>query len=76
MREIVKRMILREFETAMNNPDNYDMENKIIHDYVAADVRIAMAEDNFENVEDMIVEILDNHGIVESRIKVKYMEAV
>ena len=76
MRKIVKRMILREFEIAMNNPDNYDMENKIIHDYVAADVRIAMAEDNFENVEDMIVEILDNHGIVESRIKVKYMEAV
>jgi len=76
VREIVKRMILKEFETAMNNPDNYDSENKIIHDYVAADVRIAMAEDNFENVEDMIVEILDNHGIVESRIKVKYMEAV
>ena len=76
MREIVKRMILKEFETAMNNPDNYDMENKIIHDYVAADVRIAMAEDNFENVEDMIVEILENHCIVESRIKVKYMEAV
>ena len=54
---------------ALANADNYDNDGNVIDDYVAADVYIAMSDDNFENVDDMINEVLKEHEIYESNIR-------
>tara|TARA_R110002012_G_C11396968_1_gene585256 strand:- start:328 stop:594 length:267 start_codon:yes stop_codon:yes gene_type:complete len=67
--DIVKNMISSQVEIAIENPDNYDNDNNIIDDYVAADVHIAMANDNWENIDNMINEVLKEHDIYETTIK-------
>tara|TARA_Y100000401_G_scaffold95936_1_gene82834 strand:+ start:282 stop:548 length:267 start_codon:yes stop_codon:yes gene_type:complete len=69
IRGIVKKMIARHIEVALANADNYDGDGNVIDDYVAADVYIAMSDDNFENVNDMIGEVLMEHEIYESSIR-------
>ncbi len=66
---IVRKMIARHVAVALTNADNYDSDENIIDDYVAADVYIAMKDDNFENVGDLIDEVLKEHEIYQSNIR-------
>ena len=67
--DIVKSMISDQVKIAIANSDNYDNDNNIIDDYVAADVHIAMANDNWENIDNMINEVLKEHDIYQSNIR-------
>ena len=66
---IVRKMIARHVDAALANADNYDSDENIIDDYVAADVHIAMKDDNFENVGDLIDEVLKENEIYQSNIR-------
>ena len=69
IQDIVKRMIGDHVKVALANQDNYDNDGNVIDDYVAADVAIAMNNDNWMNVDDLIDDVLKDHGIYQSAIR-------
>jgi len=66
---VVRNIIDRQIKVALANADNYDNENNVIDDYVAADVHIAMARNNWENIDNMINEVLQENHIYQSVIR-------
>ena len=73
-KDIVKIMITDYIKVALANVDNYDKENNVIDDYVAADVYIAMARniwarDNWKDTDNMIDKILKENNIYQTTIR-------
>lgn len=69
IQDIVKRMIGDHVRVALANQDNYDNDGNVIDDYVAADVKIAMDNDNWMNVDDLIDDVLKDNDIYQSNIR-------
>ena len=69
IQDIVKRMIGDHVKVALANQDNYDNDGNVIDDYVAADVAIAMNNDNWMNVDDLIDDVLKDNDIYQSAIR-------